>query len=173
MLEVLEQSDSFSLHRDHSCKYTYRDLHVNAALQSDYKKGRIKELADLYSAEVAQIAPSHTWGKRDRDDLLVLYSAMSGKSLEDAKKQFKGKINDEIAKAVADLANSDVVIKKMNEFAKAFPNLSKEAQKQINLAISEGTTILAGEVNLDENGKLTEEVEKDIRHRTYGCKKDP
>lgn len=81
-------------------------------------------------------------GGNVENQLNQLYAALSGQTLEEVKAMKLS--SDQLAKEIAKYQNSENISKKMNDFAESFTKLGKETQKQVNLAMSEGTDYIVG-----------------------------
>ena len=97
----------------------------------------------------------------DKEDLQTLYKAMAGvEEIPDEIKKDKRKL----ANAIAEMDMASKYTDNINKFTESFISLSKDAQKEINLAMSEGAAILAGgNIKLNEEGKLDEVTDNNIR----------
>lgn len=136
-------------------KYKVKDIWVKDNL-SEWKTNEIfQNLVKDYKLEGKMSG-------NDLHDLQVLYAEMAGENLTEVQENMKDK--KELANAIAKMANNKDLQKNMDEFANGFLTLGKEAQKEINLAMSEGAAILAGgNIKLNEEGKLSQEVENNLK----------
>ena len=82
-------------------------------------------------------------GGNRKNQIQQIYAELTNKTLEEVKQMKLSK--EQLAKEIAKYQNSENISKDINKFAESFINLPQEAQKAVNLAMSQGADYILAE----------------------------